>query len=151
MAVAIESATEADTVALAAQLAERLRAGDTVLLRGELGAGKTTFARALLRSLLGDPSLVVPSPTFNLVQPYEGRGRHFLHIDLYRIGDPREADELGLFDDPEAIRLIEWPDRLPGLAADFRVTLVQTTAPDRRGIKIDAPRQPARLDGLAAS
>jgi tRNA threonylcarbamoyl adenosine modification protein YjeE len=142
--------SEADTARLAGLLAPLLRAGDTVLLEGELGAGKTAFARALVRALLHTPSLVVPSPTFSLVQPYEGQGLRLLHIDLYRLGDAREAEELGISDDDEAIRLIEWPERLPQIGAegDFRVRLTQGKAEDERQIEISAPREAAREAGL---
>src|SRR3569833_620194 len=100
------------TAALGARLAARLQPGDTVLLEGDLGAGKTTLARALIRTLAGDAELDVPSPSFALVQPYETPGGvPVLHADLYRIIDPREVDELGLFDRPEAVVLVEWPER----------------------------------------
>lgn len=104
-------ADDAATAALGASLALTLRPGDLVLLAGGLGAGKTALARALVRALMNDPQLDVPSPSFALVQPYEGNGRVVLHADLYRIRDPREVDELGLFDRPEAIVLVEWPER----------------------------------------
>lgn len=105
-------ADDAATAALGARLAALLRPGDTVLLEGGLGAGKTTLARALIRALTNDAALDVPSPSFALVQPYETPGGvPVLHADLYRIGDPREVDELGLFDRPDAIVLVEWPER----------------------------------------
>lgn len=99
------------TAALGRRLAAALRAGDLILLHGDLGAGKTALARAIIRTLMADAELDVPSPSFALVQPYEGNGRTVLHTDLYRIRDPREVDELGLFDRPEAIVLCEWPER----------------------------------------
>jgi tRNA threonylcarbamoyl adenosine modification protein YjeE len=102
---------DAATAALGARLAAELEAGDLVLLSGGLGAGKTALARAILRVLLADAGLEVPSPSFALVQPYEGNGRTVLHADLYRLGGDREVDELGLFDRPEAIVLVEWPER----------------------------------------
>jgi tRNA threonylcarbamoyladenosine biosynthesis protein TsaE len=104
-------ADDAATAALGARLAAELEAGDLVLLSGGLGAGKTALARAILRVLLADAGLEVPSPSFALVQPYEGNGRTVLHADLYRLGGDREVDELGLFDRPEAIVLVEWPER----------------------------------------
>ena len=104
------------TAALGARLAALLRAGDLIILSGGLGAGKTALARAIIRTLIGDPRLDVPSPTFALVQPYEGSGLRILHADLYRLRAEREADELGL-DDPEAIVLVEWPERAPTFAA----------------------------------
>lgn len=116
---------DAATAGFGAALAARLVPGDLVLLEGDLGAGKTALARALIRALLADPALDVPSPSFALVQPYRGPGRAILHADLYRLSDPREIDELGLFDDSLAIVLVEWPERAPELAglARWRVHL----------------------------
>ena len=99
------------TAALGRRLAGALKPGDLILLHGELGAGKTALARTIIRTLTGDDTLDVPSPSFALVQPYEGNGHRILHTDLYRIRDPREVGELGLFDRPDAIVLCEWPER----------------------------------------
>lgn len=104
------------TADLAARLATRLRAGDVLLLEGPIGAGKTHFARALIQSLLPTPE-DVPSPTFTLVQVYDGPSTAIWHSDLYRLTHPDEVTELGLtdaFDD--AICLVEWPDRLGDMA-----------------------------------
>lgn len=106
---------DAATAALGARLAAGLGPGDLVLLVGDLGAGKTALARAIIRTLLADPQLDVPSPSFALVQPYQGEGVSVLHADLYRLAAAREIDELGLFDDLQAIVLVEWPERAPGL------------------------------------
>jgi len=103
----------AATDAIGAALAGMLLPGDVVLLEGDLGAGKSALARALIRARLGDPEMEVPSPTFALVQPYD----RILHADLYRLADESEMAELGLLDDPEAVVLVEWPDRAPGLFA----------------------------------
>ena len=104
------------TTALAARLGAVLRPGDCLLLEGDIGAGKTHFARALIQSLLTLPE-DVPSPTFTLVQTYDTPAGEVWHSDLYRLGDPAEVEELGLFDAMEqAICLIEWPDRLADLA-----------------------------------
>lgn len=100
----------AETEYLARQIAPELRAGDTLALKGELGAGKTTLARALLRALGVEGE--VPSPSFTLVQEYETPQLEVLHCDLYRIADAGELAELGIED---ALRrsavLIEWPER----------------------------------------
>ena len=99
------------TADLGRRLAAVLRPGDLVLLEGDLGAGKTALARTVVRTLVGDSGLDVPSPSFALVQPYEANGTPVLHADLYRLGGPREVDELGLFDRADAIVLVEWPER----------------------------------------
>lgn len=99
------------TADLGRRLAALLRPGDLVLLEGDLGAGKTALARTIIRSLVGDSRLDVPSPSFALVQPYEANGLPVLHADLYRLGGPREVDELGLFDRADATVLVEWPER----------------------------------------
>jgi tRNA threonylcarbamoyladenosine biosynthesis protein TsaE len=102
-------AAPAETAALAARLAAVLRPGDVVALHGNLGAGKSTFARGLIKALgwAGE----VPSPTFTLVQPYEDLPVPVWHVDLYRIEHPSEVDALGLFETDAAL-LIEWPERL---------------------------------------
>ena len=100
------------TCALAHALAPRLRPGDTLLLSGGVGAGKTHFARCLIQALLLSPE-DVPSPTYTLVQTYQGQGAEIWHADLYRLGDAMDLIELGLTEAfAEAICLIEWPDRL---------------------------------------
>jgi tRNA threonylcarbamoyladenosine biosynthesis protein TsaE len=110
---------EAATARLGAAIAQRLRAGESVCLSGPLGAGKSTLARALIRALTrADED--VPSPTFTLVQFYEGLDLKIAHFDLYRLTSPDEAYEIGLdeaLDDGAAV--IEWPERLDGrLPAD---------------------------------
>lgn len=113
------------TASFGASLAARLQPGDIVSLEGDLGAGKTALARAIIRALAADPDLDVPSPTFALIQPYDTPKGLILHADLYRLAEAAEADELGLFDDPEAIVLVEWASRAPHLvaAATLRVRL----------------------------
>ena len=100
--------SESQIAALAATLAAALRPGDIVALSGDLGAGKTTFARAVIGALGWEGE--VPSPTFTLVQPYD-TDPEVWHVDLYRLDDPREADALGLFE-TDAVLLVEWPERL---------------------------------------
>ncbi len=103
---------EGTTESLAQQIAPRLKKGDTLLLEGPIGAGKSAFARALIRTRL-DRMEDVPSPTFTLVQTYEHDAGDIWHCDLYRLTHPDEALELGLEEAFEtAICLIEWPDRL---------------------------------------
>ena len=113
------------TAALGTRLAAELAPGSLVLLEGDLGAGKTALARAIIRALADDAGLDVPSPSFALVQPYEVNGQPLLHADLYRLREAREIDELGLFDRADAIVLVEWPERAPDLLAraTMRVTL----------------------------
>src|SRR5215469_6486758 len=103
---------EAATEQLGATLAERLKPGDVVGLKGELGSGKTTLARAILRAAAGDPDLVVPSPTFTLVEVYDTPRGTYWHFDLYRLEAPHQAYELG-WEEALAggITLIEWPER----------------------------------------
>lgn len=101
-----------DAARLGARVAALLRTGDAVLLEGELGAGKTTLARAIIAALTGETD--APSPTYTLVQSYEtATGFGLLHADLYRLQDTGELDELGLDEAlDQGAALIEWPDRL---------------------------------------
>lgn len=103
--------SEAEMASIAGRLAAVLRPGDVIALSGDLGAGKTSFARGLIRGLgwTGE----VPSPTYTLVQSYEPPDVRIpvWHVDLYRLEDPDEADALGLFE-TEAALIIEWPERL---------------------------------------
>lgn len=139
---------EAATAALAARFAPRLGAGDCLLLSGPVGAGKSAFARALIRARLGDPAAEVPSPSFTLVQTYEDAGTEIWHCDLYRLTRPDEVLELGLseaFD--SAICLVEWPDRLGPDAPDDALALDFAALPDgSHRVTIHAPGTwPARL------
>lgn len=115
--ITIELTSATDTLALGARLAAVLRAGDTLVLSGDLGAGKTTLARGLIQSRLGD--IDVPSPTYTLVQAYDWGAVELWHCDLYRLDQPNDAYELGLIDAMgEEIVLIEWADRLGALCPD---------------------------------
>jgi tRNA threonylcarbamoyladenosine biosynthesis protein TsaE len=116
---------EAATEALGAALATRLKQGDIVGLKGDLGAGKTTLARAIIRAAADDPELIVPSPTFTLVEVYETPRGTYWHFDLYRLETPEQVYELGW---EEALAggvvLIEWAERLgPLLPEHLSVTL----------------------------
>lgn len=123
----------AATERLAAKLAVLVRLGDAILLAGELGAGKTAFARAFLRSLTGDPVLEVPSPTFTLVQTYDTPRGLVYHYDLWRLTGPAAMAELGWDDAMDEIVLVEWPDRLGHLTPPHALTLtLRTTGDDSR-------------------
>ena len=101
--------SEADTMALAARLAPMLAAGDTVLLNGDLGAGKSVLARGIARGMgIYGP---MPSPTFTLMVPYEAGGRKLYHYDLYRLSDPDEYYAAGLdeFVGGDGVAVVEWP------------------------------------------
>lgn len=119
--------TLCDTSALAEKLAPRLKPGDVVALHGGLGAGKTTFARALIRALL-DQDTDVPSPTYTLVQTYEGPSFPIFHFDLYRLEVPEEVRELGWDETQTGLALIEWPDQagpyLPRWRLDLRLEIL---------------------------
>ncbi|MDH3614794.1 MAG: tRNA (adenosine(37)-N6)-threonylcarbamoyltransferase complex ATPase subunit type 1 TsaE [Gammaproteobacteria bacterium] len=103
-------------------------AGWTLLLEGELGAGKSTFARALILAMGHDGP--VPSPTYTLVEPYQLSGRTIYHVDLYRIADEDELRYLGWSELEKGFRLVEWPERAPSLAhaADLRILLSYSNA-----------------------
>lgn len=111
--VRLELVDAAATERLGADLAMMLRPGDVVALCGDLGAGKSTLARAAIRHLAGDASLEVPSPTYTLVQAYDTAPK-IAHFDLYRIGGDDELDELGFDELVEAgVALVEWPQNAP--------------------------------------
>ncbi|MGL5447041.1 MAG: tRNA (adenosine(37)-N6)-threonylcarbamoyltransferase complex ATPase subunit type 1 TsaE [Rhabdaerophilum sp.] len=134
----IDLPDEAATSAAAARLAGELRAGDLVTLGGALGAGKTTFARALIRTLLADPQAEVPSPTYTLLQTYEGPRFNIVHADLYRIADPAELAELGWEDAAEnALVLVEWAERAGDILATDRLEVeLATTGPTGAGRRL---------------
>lgn len=123
----------AATTALAARLAPLLRAGDVVALHGDLGAGKTAFARALIHALQAPLGIVeeVPSPTFSLVQQYQIGPLSLWHFDLYRLTAPDETWELGLEEALAAgVSLIEWPERLGLLLPADRLEIYLEIPPD---------------------
>jgi N-acetylmuramate 1-kinase len=115
---------------LVADIAGALEPGDLVTLSGDLGAGKTTFARALIRHLAGDDTIEVPSPSFTLLQSYMLPRFTLVHADLYRLTGAAELAELGFDDLPEgAVMLLEWPDRAAGLLPADRFDITFTLAP----------------------
>jgi len=133
-----------DTTAIATALAPTLCAGDVILLEGELGSGKTHFARALIQARLADVGRFeeVPSPSFTLIQIYSDGNTEIWHVDLYRLSKPCDVAELGLesaFDD--TVCLVEWPDRLGGLAPEdaLRLRLEMTAVPGERLAWLKAP------------
>jgi len=124
MTVFRELPTADATERLGHEIALVARPGTTILLEGELGAGKTTLARAIIRSLSGGTNIEVPSPTFTLVQTYEGGRMPVAHADLYRLGDGSDVGELGLADLARThLLLIEWPDRLASPLTDDILTV----------------------------
>lgn len=129
MTIRLDSA--ADVEAFGARLAVAMRVGDVILLEGDLGAGKTTLARGLLRGLglAGE----APSPTFAILQGYEPPDVALPvgHVDLYRVDDPSELNELGLDDWlADGALVIEWPDRLGGRFGTIALNLHLAIAPD---------------------
>jgi tRNA threonylcarbamoyladenosine biosynthesis protein TsaE len=131
---------EAATARLGAAIAQALQAGDAICLTGPLGAGKSTLARALVRALT-TPGEEVPSPTFTLVQFYEGARLKVAHFDLYRLTSADEAYEIGLdeaLDDGAAI--IEWPERLeghlPANRLDIEITLPKDGESEGRYVRL---------------
>jgi tRNA threonylcarbamoyladenosine biosynthesis protein TsaE len=123
-------ADEAATVELARRIAGVARAGDVIALAGDLGVGKTRFARAFIDSMTGDGE-EVPSPTFTLVQTYESPAGTIWHFDLYRLSRPAEAYELGIEDAfAEGIAVIEWPERLQELLPSQRLDIALSFAGD---------------------
>jgi tRNA threonylcarbamoyladenosine biosynthesis protein TsaE len=125
----LPSATE--TEALGRRLALVLAPGDVVALHGDLGAGKTTLARGLIRALC--PAITeVPSPTYTLVQCYDAPGFQIWHFDLYRLQAPDEVRELGWDEAAGGVRLIEWPDRAGRFLPAARLDVFLSAAGSQR-------------------
>jgi hypothetical protein len=121
---------EAATAHLMADLALLIGPGDVITLSGDLGAGKTAAARAMIRYLAGDEAVEVPSPTFTLAQTYDLPPFPLVHADLYRIDDPLELEEIGLSPLPEgAVVLIEWPERAPSALPPDRIDIALSHRP----------------------
>jgi N-acetylmuramate 1-kinase len=135
----VELANPEATARFAEDVSLALKPGDCLCLSGDLGAGKSTFARALIRAIADDPDLEAPSPTFTLVQNYQLR-LPIAHIDLYRIGSPEELDELGLDDAlAEGAALIEWPEKALERLPDDRIMMRFDGIGDSRTVTISAP------------
>jgi tRNA threonylcarbamoyladenosine biosynthesis protein TsaE len=127
---------ETETSRLGIVIAGQLQSGDAVCLTGPLGAGKSTLARALVRALT-TPDEDVPSPTFTLVQFYEGERLKVAHFDLYRLSDPDEAYEIGLDEALEdGAAIIEWPERLDGRLPPDRLDVEITMDGDMRRARL---------------
>jgi tRNA threonylcarbamoyladenosine biosynthesis protein TsaE len=137
---------EAATERLGTALAKRLRSRDVVALQGGLGVGKTTLARAILRAAAGDPALIVPSPTFTLVEIYDTPVGVFWHFDLYRLEAPEQVFELGWEEArADGVALVEWAERLGTLLPRERLTV--TLAMEGDGRRADLQGE-ARFGGL---
>ena len=149
-------ANEAATGHLMADLALLMNAGDVITLSGDLGAGKTAAARALIRYLAQDDELEVPSPTFTLAQTYDLPSFPLLHADLYRVNDPDELEEIGLLPLPDGtVALIEWPERAPDMLPPDRIDIAFSHRPSlgtsARAAEITGfGKQAAKVERLAA-
>jgi N-acetylmuramate 1-kinase len=148
--IALNLADEAATMQLGQDLALALKPGDCLALYGDLGAGKSTLARALLRAIAEDDDLEVPSPTFTLVQMYDLR-IPASHFDLYRLGDSSELDELGFDEALETgICLVEWPQRAQDRLPKDTISIAYRFSPDGgRQLTITAPE--AKLSRIQRS
>ncbi|MEM9715125.1 MAG: tRNA (adenosine(37)-N6)-threonylcarbamoyltransferase complex ATPase subunit type 1 TsaE [Pseudomonadota bacterium] len=147
--------TEEAMIAMAKAVSDRLQPGDTVLLQGDLGAGKTSFARAAILRRMAKHDLIedVPSPTFTLVQTYELPDATIHHADLYRLSDSSELIELGLLDGEEhSIAFIEWPERLGADAPEDALTIAFGINGDARDVTFSSrdPNWESRMSGIAA-
>jgi N-acetylmuramate 1-kinase len=120
----VELDSEEDTVALARWLAGFTRPGDMLVLSGELGAGKTALARAFLRAATGEPELETPSPTFTILQNYDGAEWPIVHADFYRLADPEDLRQIGFSEAVQgAVTLVEWGERVASALPAERLEL----------------------------
>ena len=126
---------EAATEQLGAGLAARLKPGDVIGLKGDLGTGKTTLARAIIRAAMNDPNLIVPSPTFTLVETYDTPLGPYWHFDLYRLETPEQVYELGWEEAlAEGVVLVEWPERLGALLPEHLSVTLEVEGDGRRAL-----------------
>lgn len=133
--------SESELIGFAREFSESVKPGTVVALSGELGAGKSVFARALMRAL-GVADAVMPSPTFAIVQEYAGRAGPIAHMDWYRLGCAEELEAIGVHEymRPPWVCIVEWPERADGLIPDharrLRIHLVPGQ-PEAREIEIE--------------
>ncbi len=135
---------EAAMIRFAEDIALALTKGDLVTLKGDLGAGKSTLARAIIRTIANDDFYEVPSPTFTLVEPYSinmnGKVRAVYHADLYRLNDPEELELMGFFeyfDEPDSLVIIEWASRADSiLPAPQMQIAIKRLDDERREVQI---------------
>ena len=142
MTQSFDSNSVADTEACAAALAQTLRGGECVALHGDLGAGKTQFVRGLVRGLGGNPR-AVSSPTFVLLNVYEGGRLTVYHLDAYRVGGADDFEAIGfteLLEQPNAVVVVEWASRVKSLLpADAIEVRIETTDETSRRIEVVCP------------
>lgn len=138
--VTFKNVTEDELKRLAHLIAPLAHTGDVIALTGDLGAGKSVFARAFIRTAMGQNDLDVPSPTYTIVQTYHPPKPQpeIWHVDLYRLEKPEDITELGLKDAQEAVLLIEWPERLDAklLGNGLSVTIAAGKTKTTRTVKL---------------
>jgi tRNA threonylcarbamoyladenosine biosynthesis protein TsaE len=149
-AILVDLPSLAATETLAGRVGAMLRREDAILLSGPLGAGKSAFARALLRSLTGDPALDVPSPSFTIVQSYETPRGMVHHYDLWRLEPGPDLGELGLDEALRDITVIEWPDRL-GDEAPIDALAIDLIPVSENARRARLRGWPGRLNSLAVA
>ncbi len=145
---------EAETIAVAERLAPLLRPGDLLLLRGDLGAGKTTFTRGLARGV--GSSALVSSPTFTLIHEYDGGRLPLVHVDAYRLTNAADAESTGLAEylqRGESVAIIEWPERIEAMLSSDRMEIELEEYADGRLVTLTAKGESwgARAKALAAT
>lgn len=124
------------TISLGKSIALILRAGDFLALHGDLGAGKTTLTRGIIQTLLGTRE-EVPSPTYTLVQVYEGPEFPIWHYDLYRLEDPDGVEELGWHETMAGVALVEWPERAGRYLPSVRLDVLLEIHGDQRRVRLE--------------
>lgn len=136
----LNTSSENETIAAARDFAKSLTGTDVILLSGGLGMGKSVFSRAVIRALVGDDELDVPSPTFTLVQTYNSPKANIYHFDLYRLKSPDELYEIGWEDAlGQGVMLIEWPEKLGYLTPKntIKINITAGDIPTSRVITVD--------------